>query len=147
MLSQELAGLNIKFTVITNNYAAIHILMQNPGIRLIAVGGTVDPQERSTYGTVCEEEFSRYRPDIAFLSINAVNYKDGYTDFRLNEIPVIECLAEVSRQVIAVMDSSKLGKCSKVRVLDGDQVDVLVMDENISGDVREKYRNKGFLIQ
>ena len=45
------------------------------------------------------------------------------------------------------MDSSKLGKCSKVRVLDGDQVDVLVMDENISGDVREKYRNKGFLIQ
>ena len=76
-----------------------------------------------------------------------MNYKDGYTDFRLNEIPVIECLAEVSRQVIAVMDSSKLGKCSKVRVLDGDQVDVLVMDENISGDVREKYRNKGFLIQ
>ena len=147
VLSQELAGLNIKFTVVTNNYAAIHILMQNPGIRLIAVGGTVDPQERSTYGTVCEEEFSRYRPDIAFLSINAVNYKDGYTDFRLNEIPVIECLAEVSRQVIAVMDSSKLGKCSKVRVLDGDQVDVLVMDENISGDVREKYRNKGFLIQ
>ena len=52
VLSQELAGLNIKFTVITNNYAAINILMQNPGIRLIAMGGTVEPLERSTYGTV-----------------------------------------------------------------------------------------------
>lgn len=87
--------------------------MQNPGIRLIAMGGTVDPLERSTYGTVCEEEFSRYRPDTAFLSINAVNYKDGYTDFRLDEIGIIQLLAQKAKTVIAVMDSSKLGRCSK----------------------------------
>ena len=43
VLAQEMSGFNLKFTVVTNNYAALSILMQNPAIRLIAVGGTVDP--------------------------------------------------------------------------------------------------------
>lgn len=146
VLSQELAGLNIKFTVITNNYAAINILIQNPGIRLIAVGGTVDPLERSTYGTVCEEEFSRYRPDIAFLSINAINYKDGYTDFRLDEIGIIQLLAQKAKKVIAVMDSSKLGRCSKREVLRPEDVDLLVMDDRVSDEMKQKYQEKGISI-
>ena len=146
VLSQELAGLNIKFTDITNNYAAINILIQNPSIRLIAVGGTVDPLERSTYGTVCEEEFSRYRPDIAFLSINAINCKDGYTDFRLDEIGIIQLLAQKAKKVIAVMDSSKLGRCSKREVLRPEDVDLLVMDDHVSEEMKQKYQGKGISI-
>lgn len=147
VLSQELVGLNLKFTVVTNNYAALSVLMQNPSIRLIAVGGMMDPLERSTYGTVCETEFSTYRPDLAFLSINAVNYQDGYTDFRLDEIGVIQLLAQNSRKVIAVMDSSKLGQCSKRMALSPEQVDLLLMDDHIPPEVKEKYRSKGIEIQ
>ena len=147
VLAQEMSGFNLKFTVVTNNYAALSILMQNPAIRLIAVGGTVDPLERSTYGNVCEREFAAYRPDLAFLSINAVNYQDGYTDFRLDEIGVIQTLARNARRVVAVMDSSKLGQCSKRVVLLPEQVDLLLMDDHVSPDVREQYRSKGIEIQ
>ena len=147
VLAQELAGLNLRFTVVTNNYAALSILMQNPAVRLIAVGGTMDPLERSTFGTVCEGEFAAYRPDLAFLSINAVNYQDGYTDFRLDEIGVIQTLAQTARRVIAVMDSSKLGQCSKRQVLSPEQVDLLLMDDHIPSEVKEKYRSKGIEIQ
>lgn len=146
VLAQELAALNEKITVVTNNHAAVDILMGNPSIRLISVGGMVDPLERSTYGTVCEQEFSQYYPDIAFLSINAVNYQDGFTDFRFGEIGVIQLLAKNAENVIAVMDSGKLGKCSKRKVLSLDQVDILLMDDNISEDVREKYQEKGIQI-
>ena len=135
VLAQEMSGFNLKFTVVTNNYAALSILMQNPAIRLIAVGGTVDPLERSTYGNVCEREFAAYRPDLAFLSINAVNYQDGYTDFRLDEIGVIQTLARNARRVVAVMDSSKLGQCSKRVVLLPEQVDLLLMDDHVSPEV------------
>lgn len=147
VLAQELASLNLKFTVVTNNYAALSVLMQNSSIRLIAVGGTMDPLERSTYGTVCEAEFAAYRPDLAFLSINAVNYQDGYTDFRLDEIGVIRLLAQNARRVIAVMDSSKLGQCSKCMALSPEQVDLLLMDDHIPPEVKEKYRSKGIEIQ
>ena len=147
VLAQELAAVSQRFTVVTNNYAALNILMQNPSIRLVAVGGTVDPLERSTFGTVCEREFETYRPDVAFLSVNAVNYQDGFTDFRLDEIGVIQLLSRISRKVIAVMDSSKLGKRSKQVALAPDQVDLVLMDGGISPEVREEYQKKGILIQ
>ena len=146
VLAQELVTLNEKFTVVTNNYAAVNILMQNPSIHLIAVGGTVDSLERSTYGSICEQEFGKYYPDIAFLSINAVNYHDEYTDFRLQEISILQLLSKNAKKVIAVMDSSKLGKCSKKKALSIDQVDMILMDDHISPEIREKYKKKGITI-
>lgn len=146
ILAQELAASGLRCTVVTNNYAAIEFLSQNAGIKVIAVGGAVDPQERSTFGGFCEQMFAKFYPDTALLSINAVNYRDGYTDFRMEEIGVIQLLADRARQVIAVMDSSKLGKCSKCQVLNADQVDLLVMDDHILPEIREKYQKKGFSI-
>ena len=146
ILAQEMMGIYLPFTVVTNNFAAANVLMKHPSIRLIFIGGQTDYLEQSTFGPSCLSQFEAFFPDLAFLSINAVNYKDGFTDFRLNEIPVIQCLVEQARQRIAVMDSSKLGKCSKAKVLGPDQIDVLVMDDNISPEVKEKYQTKGIFI-
>lgn len=146
VVAQELLSLGKKCTVVTNNFAAASVLLQAPHLELVLVGGQMDSQERSTYGSLCEQEFSKFHPDVALLSINAVNYKDGYTDFRLDEIGVIQLLAANARQVLAVMDSSKLGKCSKRQVLSSEQVDYLVMDNHVLPEVREKYEKKGITI-
>lgn len=146
ILSQELINLDKNITVVTNNYAAIDVLMQSPSIKLIAIGGNIDMLERSSYGTVCENEFGKYYPDIAFLSVNAVNYNDAFTDFRYDEIGVMQLLARTSKKVIAVMDSSKLGKCSKKRALEKDEVDLLITDNNVSDEICEKYKENGILI-
>ena len=45
------------------------------------------------------------------------------------------------------MDSSKLGQCSKRLVLAPEQVDLLLMDDHIPAEVKEKYRRKGIEIQ
>ena len=84
--------------------AAVQILMQNPSIDLIAVGGMIDGVEKSTYGSVCETEFDRYYPDIAVLSINAVNYQDGFTYLRFYEIPFIQLLAGRAGKVMAGLE-------------------------------------------
>lgn len=146
IVAQEMVTAGLRCTVVTNNYAALNVLMQSSSICTIAIGGMLDPQERSTYGSQCEQEFGEYHPDVALLSINALNYKDGYTDFRMNEIGVIQQLAAGSRKVIAVMDSSKLGQCSKRRVLTADQVDFVVMDHHIAPEIQEKYQKKGIKI-
>lgn len=146
VLSQELAAVEKEITVVTNNYAAINLLLQNRFIRLIAIGGKMDSLERSTYGSTCEQEFSRYYPDVAFLSINAVNYSDGFTDFRFNEIGIIRLLAKNAKKVIAVMDSSKLGKCSKKKVLELEEADLLIMDDRVPEEIRKKYAERGIRI-
>ena len=45
------------------------------------------------------------------------------------------------------MDSSKLGKCSKMNVLSIDKVDVLLMDNHVSQSLKEEYRDKGVNIE
>lgn len=147
ILAQEMSLRCKDITVVTNNLAATNILLLSPGIRVIAIGGEVDPTEQSTFGITCEREFSRYYPDVAFLSLNAVNYKDGFTDFRLQEMDIIRFLAEHARRVIAVMDSSKLGKRSKCKVLDASAVERLIMDDGVSEGMRQTYREKGILIE
>lgn len=147
ILAQELAVRKEKCTVVTNNYAVIPILMQNPEITLIAIGGQVDKTEKSSFGTECEAEFARYYPDIAFLSVNAVNYKDGFTDFRMGELGVLRLLAEHSRKVIAVMDSSKLGTRSKVQVFPVERVDKLISDNTVTEQLKAQYLEKGLVIE
>ena len=145
--AQEIAQRCHNITVVSNNLAAVRMLLQAPAIRVILIGGNVDPTEQSTYGPMCEQGFVQYYPDVTFLSLNAVNYKDGFTDFRLSEVGIIRALSEHSRRVIAVMDSSKLGKRSKCKVLDLDAVERLLMDDQVAEGVREKYREKGILIE
>ena len=146
VLAEELLLLQEEFTVVTNNLAAANVLLQSRTIQVILVGGMLDTQECSTYGEDCLSGFSQYYPDLTFLSINAVNYQDGYTDFRLKEIPVIRLLARISKRTVAVMDSSKLGRCSKRKVLDGDKVDLLLMNGTISQEIRDQYAEAGIRI-
>ena len=146
IVAQEMVAAGLTCTVVTNNCAALSILLNSSSIRTIVIGGMLDSQERSTYGNLCEQSLSQFHPDVALLSINALNYKDGYTDFRMNEVGIIQQLAANSRKVLAVMDSSKLGQCSKCRVLTSEQVDFVIMDDHVTSEIRDKYLKKGIRI-
>ena len=122
------------------------MLMQNQSLRTIVLGGDLDSLEHSTYGSICERELGRYYPDICFLSINSVDAEAGFTDFRFAEIGVMQLMARNSSKVIAVMDSSKLGRRSKKVIMDNRMIDLLVMD-SVEPDVRELYRHAGICIE
>ena len=60
---------------------------------------------------------------------------------------IIQILASNSKEVIAVMDSSKLGKRSKEKLFDYGCVDRLIMDDNISDKTRKLYFDNGISIE
>ena len=146
ILAQEMLRIDRGFTVISNNMAAINILMQSSRIRIIAIGGEIDSQERASFGSVCEQEFASYFPDIAFLAINAVSCEDGFTDFRFHQTGIMHLLAHSAGKVYAVMDSSKLGRRSRKKVLSREEVDAVIMDDGIPEDVRRQYEEQGIHI-
>ena len=147
ILAQEIVKRFDNITVITNNIAVLNVLMQKPTIKVIVPGGFLDSTEKSLYGYQCEQEIGRFFPDVCFLSINAFNHTDGFTDFRFNEMGIIQILASNSKEVIAVMDSSKLGKRSKEKLFDYGCVDRLIMDDNISDKTRKLYFDNGISIE
>ena len=146
ILAQELIKRFTDLTIVTNNVSAAMVLMQNQSLRTIVLGGDLDSLEHSTYGSICERELGRYYPDICFLSINSVDAEAGFTDFRFAEIGVMQLMARNSSKVIAVMDSSKLGRRSKKVIMDNRMIDLLVMD-SIKPEVRELYRHAGICIE
>lgn len=147
IIAQEIVKRFDDITVITNNIAVINVLMQKPSINIISTGGNVDSMEKSFYGFPCEETLNNYFPDICFLSINAFNYNDGYTDFRINEEGPMKIMFKNSKKVIAVMDSTKIGKRSKFKVFDCNDIEKLIIDNNISDNVKEIYIKKGINIE
>lgn len=146
VLAQKMAAASFQITILTNNLAAANILITNPNLQVITVGGHIDPQEFASYGSECEKQLRTYYPDLAFLSINAVSTDCGYTDFRFNEISNIQIMAETSKQAVAVMDSSKLGTRSKHRVLEPKDIDLLCTDSVLSAALQEEYLKKGIHI-
>ena len=65
----------------------------------------------------------------------------------MSELGIIQLLAEQAREVIAVMDSSKVGKRSRVKLLELQQVDRMVSDNGITEAVRREYQRQGLLIE
>lgn len=59
-------------TVITNNAAIVDYLRDQPGITLMALGGTYSSKYNAFFGGVTEHTLSRLRADIAFISTPAV---------------------------------------------------------------------------
>ena len=60
---------------------------------------------------------------------------------------IIHLLAERAKEVVAVMDSTKIGKRSRKKVLDLKQADRMVTDESVPGSVLEEYGKRGLVIE
>lgn len=146
ILAQEIIKRFSDLTVVTNNISAAMVLMQNNSIKTIVLGGILDALEHSTYGSVCERELEKYHPEVCFLSINSVDHEAGYTDFRYEEMGIVQIMAKKSKLVVAVMDHSKLGRKSQKEILKKDSVNVLLMDK-ASKDEREFYGEYGINIE
>lgn len=144
ILAQEIISAQIECSVITNNIAAISVLNSCSRIHVIVLGGEFDPLERSTFGNQCEIELQTYYPDLCFLSINAVNDKTGFTDFRFHEIDIMKKMATQSGKVYAIMDSSKIDTISKKLVFSAQRPVSIVMDNRVSPQTVNRYIEAGF---
>lgn len=147
LLAQELAASQIECSVVTNNIAAVSVLSTKTSIRTIVLGGALDAMECSTYGSQCETELNTYYPDICFLSVNALHLQHGFTDFRLNEITIMQQMLKRSKQTYAVMDSSKLNTTSKRIAFSVNSVSAVIMDNHISQVEIARYAQAGILIK
>jgi len=143
IFAQELAEHSLKCTVVTNNMAAAAVLMMQASMDVIVLGGSLDKEEKSTFGSVCERELASYYFDTVFLSVNAVSADRGYTDFRLKEIPIMQTAVNNTRRSVAVMDSSKFGNVAKKCIFGLERVDLLVTDNQASEEKRQELVRRG----
>lgn len=97
-------------------------------VRLILPGGEVRPGELSLTGGLTESAFSSLRFDTYVMSVCGIDAQAGITTHLLAEADVKRTAARASRRVVAVADSSKLGRVAFGHVCSPADIDVLVTD-------------------
>lgn len=119
---------------------AINELENEP--TLLMTGGTWDPHSESFQGRVAEQVLRSYNFDQLFIGADGLDLARGTTTF--NELTGLsQVMAEVSRQVIVMLEADKLGRRIPNLELPWSTVNILVTDDRLSATAANEIRQHG----
>ena len=98
---------------------------------LLMTGGTWDTRSESFQGKVAEQVLRSYDFDQLFIGADGIDLARGSTTF--NElVGLSQVMAEVSREVVVMVESQKIGRKMPNLELTWQQIDVLITDTGLS---------------
>lgn len=119
---------------------ALNALENEP--TLLMTGGTWDVRSESFQGKVAESVLRSYDFDQLFIGADGVDLMRGTTTF--NElIGLSQVMADVSREVIVMIESEKIGRKIPNLELGWQQIDILVTDESLSDENKQIIESNG----
>ncbi|GLP97649.1 DeoR/GlpR family DNA-binding transcription regulator [Paraferrimonas sedimenticola] len=108
---------------------AIHALEKAP--TLLMTGGTWDPHSEAFQGRVAEQVLRSYNFDQLFIGADGIDIERGSTTF--NElIGLSKVMADVSRDVVVMVESDKIGRKMPNLELDWSQISAVITDSHLS---------------
>ena len=108
-LARALAGRN-KLRVMTNGFEVARELAQNTSNTVILIGGVVNNDSSSVTGLLSEQIIADMHIDKAFFSCSGFSVERGMTEVHFEEAQLKRKAIESSKEVFALIDSSKFGK-------------------------------------
>lgn len=135
-----------KLTVITNALPVANLLVDQPNITLVILGGNVRPHERTMHGLLTEAGIQQLRADKFFYGAQAISLQHGITHSQLQEVSTDRALAGAATQTIVLVDHSKFGRLAPGLVLPLDQVHTIVTGEETASEFIEPLRERGITV-
>ena len=110
-------ALDMDVCIVTTNTDAIRTVSQPTRAKIVIAGGSYNPQIASLFGPLAEESLRRYIFDKAFLGANGVDLKFGITTPRIEESAKKRVVAEQSKGIFVLVDSSKFHRVANTRCI------------------------------
>jgi DeoR family transcriptional regulator, aga operon transcriptional repressor len=120
--------------VVTNDAAVLAELMTKVNIQIVVLGGALRRKNMAFYGAQTEAALDGLSVDKLFLGVDGLDLSKGITTHYESEAILNRKMAHVASKVIAVTDSSKVGRMCLHRIIGVDEVDVLITDANVPED-------------
>lgn len=130
-------------TVITNALNVANVLVANPRITLILVGGVVRQSELSMIGHIAEQTLGELRADKVIMGIRAIHVDKGLTNDYLPETLTDRAIIGLAPRVIIVADHTKLGRVSTAFLAPLSRVNTLVTDDGAPAEAVQPFRSAG----
>ncbi len=132
-----------RLTVMPLALRPVFELHEYPGINLLLPGGEVRPGELSLTGSLTDPAFAQLRFDTCIMGPCGIDAKAGVTTHLLAETAVKRAAAKASQRVIAVADSSKLGRVAFGHICDLDSIDLVLTDAGADPQAVDELRMAG----
>jgi len=112
-------------TVFTSSVQAASVLARS-NLSVYLIGGYLRNSEMSAIGSIAVETIMKFKFDRFYLNLAGISNEDGPTDYNLEETEVKKAFISRSREVIAVVDKTKIGKSALVKVCELDDIAEIV---------------------
>jgi len=115
-------------TIVTNSIEVGREVLGRNNNRLFLAGGEMNVDHRAAFGAEAVGLAMGFVPDIAFLSIGAIDAQRGFLDFHVDESRFKRALLRGARRVVIVADASKFDRAGVLLTARLEQVHDLVVD-------------------
>lgn len=120
-----------RLTVITNALDVAQTLLDQEGIELIVLGGTVRPRMHSLLGHLTDVASEALRADVLFMGIAAVRVEHGLMNDHMPEILTDRAMAKMAARVVVLADASKFDRLAQAFVFGLEAIDTIVTDSRV----------------
>ncbi|WGE89124.1 DeoR/GlpR family DNA-binding transcription regulator [Actinobacillus arthritidis] len=129
--------------VMTNSLSlATELTLLDNEPTVLMTGGTWDSRSDSFQGKVAEQVLQSYDFDQLFIGADSLDLERGTTTF--NElVGLSRVMAQVSREVIVLIESQKFGRKMPNLELEWSVIDKLITDAEISEDIKTAIEKHG----
>lgn len=136
-IAHRLEG-KMNLTVMTNAIKIALDLGSQENINVMLTGGSLRKESYSLVGPEAERTIKNYYFDKLFLGVDGLDIGFGLTTPNPMEAQLNRIMVERAKQVIAVTDSSKLGRHSFSYICDLDVLSTLITDNGISQEFEKQ---------
>ncbi|QRG68320.1 DeoR/GlpR family DNA-binding transcription regulator [Brevibacillus choshinensis] len=118
-------------TVFTSCIQVASILAKSD-LQVYMIGGLIRKSEMSMVGSIALETIMKFNFDRFYLGVAGISLKAGITDYSIEETEIKRAFIHRSKEVIALVDRTKFGESSLIKVCEGEQIGEMITNK---GDI------------
>lgn len=122
--------------IVTNSLTIANIFIDDDDVELLVVGGSLYPRTGALVGPIAMGCLADLHADMLFFSLAGIYGEDAF-NIQLTMAQVEQMMMRQAAQSVMLMDASKFGRKSLVRVCSVNEVDAIVTDQRVGDDWRE----------
>lgn len=135
-----------ELTVVTNGLFVALEFLDSPGVTVVMPGGSLRTASASLVGEHGACILERYHVQKGFFGAGGFTLEEGLTDTSQYEVELKRRMVQRSKEVIAVIDSSKWGQVTSVSLAAVDELHHVISDQVAPPDMVSKLRDSGIRV-
>jgi DeoR/GlpR family transcriptional regulator of sugar metabolism len=132
-----------ELTVLTNGIFIALELLESPSITVLMPGGFVRRDSASMVDSEAHDFIEDYNFQRGFFGAKGLTLEEGLTDVDSDEVAIKRDLVARSKEVVAIVDSSKWGHVGFASFASLDQLDCVITDDGAPSDVVRALQEAG----